>query len=185
MEKFPVLETERLVLREASITDAVDMFVYLSDREVTTPMGIPPYITANDVFNEEISWYKAIASEGTGMRWVITEKDSDVVIGSCGFLNMSREHHRAEIGFELNKTSWGRGIASEAVAAVVDYGYSHLNLNRIEAIVDPSNLSSQKVLEKQAFMKEGLLRHYEYNFGKFSDVLMYALVKEEYKLRNT
>lgn len=185
MAEFPLITTKRLLLREATIADAADMFVYLSDTEVTTPMALVPYTSANDVFNEEIAWYKAVFKEGTGIRWVITKKDSDVVIGSCGFLNMSQEHHRAELGFELNKTYWGQGIASEAVAAVVDYGYSRLNLNRIEAIVDPSNRSSQKVLEKHGFIKEGLLRHYEYNFGEFSDVFMYALIKEEYKSENT
>lgn len=182
MAEFPIITTERLILREATIADATDMFDYLSDKDVTTPMGLDPYTSANDVFNDEITWYTSIFEEGTGMRWVITKKDSDVVIGSCGFLNMSPNNQRAEIGFELNKKHWGQGIASEAVKAVIEYGYSRLNLNRIEAIVDPPNLSSQKLMEKQGFVKEGLLRHYEYNFGKFSDVFMYSLLKEDFKI---
>ncbi|WP_096154418.1 MULTISPECIES: GNAT family N-acetyltransferase [Bacillus] len=181
MDKFPILETERLILREVTPEDATDMFEYLSDKEVVTSMGLEPYKSAIDVLVEEINWYKSIVEEGTGIRWVITKKDSNVVIGSCGFLNMSRKHHRAEIGFELNKEYWGQGIASEAVEAVIHYGYKNLNLERIEAIVDPPNLLSQKLMEKQGFRKEGLLRRYEYNFGKFNDVYMYSLIRQDYK----
>ncbi|MCM3617713.1 GNAT family N-acetyltransferase [Sutcliffiella horikoshii] len=183
MSEFPILETERLILREVATEDAIDMFEYLSDKDVVTHMGLEPYKSSKDVLNEEIKWYKSIVEEGTGIRWVITKKESSVVIGSCGFLNMSPKHHRAEIGFELHKEYWGQGIASEAVEAVIDYGYENLNLERIEAIVDPPNFPSQKLMEKQGFRKEGLLRNYEYNFGKFNDVYMYSMIREDFNMK--
>lgn len=99
---------------------------------------------------------------------------------------MKREtkHSRAEIGYKLHPAYWKRGIAGEAIEAVLRYGYYHLQLERIEAIIDPLNLSSQKVLEKHGFKREGLLRHYEYNFGRFNDVYIYAGIKSNFRGRH-
>ncbi|MBL3645636.1 GNAT family N-acetyltransferase [Bacillus sp. RHFB] len=179
MEKvFPVIETKRLILREVTLEDAGDMFKYLSVTDVVKPMGLDPFETVNDVW-DEIKWYESIFEKGSGIRWGITLKDSGKVIGSCGFLNMVTKHHRAEIGYELSKNHWGKGIASEALEAVVMYGYRHFHLERIEALIEPDNHPSQKLVEKQGFRREGLLRHYEFTRGKFDDLYMYSLIKED------
>lgn len=179
MEKeFPLIETRRLILRKVTIEDAGDMFTYLSDTDVVKPMGLYPCQSENEVW-DEIKWYESIFKEGTGIRWGITLKESGKVIGSCGFLNMVTKHHRAEIGYELNKDHWGKGIASEALEAVVKYGYRHFHLERIEALIEPANSPSYKLVEKQGFRREGLLRHYEYTCGKFDDLYMYSLIKED------
>ncbi|MBO0997425.1 GNAT family N-acetyltransferase [Bacillus sp. SD075] len=175
---FPLIETKRLILREVTMEDAGDMFTYLSDTDVVKPMGLDPCQTVNDV-GDEIKWYESIFQEGSGIRWGITLKDSGRVIGSCGFLNMVTNHHRAEIGYELSKAHWGKGIASEALEAVVMYGYRHFHLERIQALIEPDNYPSQKLVEKQGFSREGLLRHYEYTCGKFDDLYMYSLIKED------
>ncbi|MGG4491059.1 GNAT family N-acetyltransferase [Metabacillus idriensis] len=182
MEKeFPAIETKRLTLRKVTANDAQDMFSYLSDQDVVKHMGLEPCRTVNDAM-DEIKWYQSIYKGGTGIRWGITLKDVDKVIGSCGFLNMSAKHYRAEIGFELSKDYWGKGIAGEALEAVVKYGYDHLQLERIEALIEPANFPSQKVVEKQGFRREGLLRHYEFTCGKFDDLYMYSLIKGDIKL---
>ena len=102
MEKeFPVIETRRLILREVTTADATDMFTYLSDKDVVKPMGLLPFETVKDVW-DEISWYKSIYEKGMGIRWGITLKGSGKVIGSCGFFNMLSKHYRAEVGYELS-----------------------------------------------------------------------------------
>ncbi|TQR17945.1 GNAT family N-acetyltransferase [Psychrobacillus soli] len=174
--EFPVIETKRLILREVTTDDANDMLTYLSDENVVKPMGLEPFQTVEDVW-DEISWYKSIYEEGTGIRWGITLKDSGKVIGSCGFLNKLTKHYRTEIGYELSKDYWGIGVASEALEAVVKYGYHHLQLERIEALIEPTNIPSQRLVEKQGFIREGLLRHYEYTRGKFDDLYMYSILK--------
>lgn len=68
----------------------------------------------------------------TGIRWGITLKDKGGVIGSCGLLNLVSKHYRSEIGSELSKEYWNKGIASEAFEAVIRYGFEHMNLQRIE-----------------------------------------------------
>lgn len=183
MEKeFPVIETKRLILREITPDDANDMLKYLSDKDVVKHMGLEPFQTTNDV-GDEIDWYQSIYEKGTGIRWGITRKDSGKIIGSCGFLNMLPKHYRAEVGFELSKDYWGKGIANEALEAVILHGYNHFQLERIEALIEPANLPSQKLVEKQGFKREGLLRHYEFTCGKFDDLYMYSIIKEELNLK--
>lgn len=176
--KFPLIETERLILREVTKADAKDMLAYLSDPDVVKHMGLDPFQSIEDAF-EEITWYESIVKNGTGIRWGITRKDDNQVIGSCGFLNRVPKHYRTEVGFELSKEHWGQGIAGEALEAVVKIGFKHMELERIEALIEPANLPSQKLVEKSGFQKEGLLRHYEYTCGKFDDLLMYSILKED------
>jgi [ribosomal protein S5]-alanine N-acetyltransferase len=180
-KEFPIIETNRLILREVTIEDATDMFTYLSDQDVVKHMGLEPFQTVKDVW-DEISWYKSIYEEGTGIRWGITLKDSGQVIGSCGFLNMLTKHYRAEVGYELSKEYWGKGIANEALEAVVKYGFRHFQLERIQALIEPANLPSQKLVERLGFRREGLLRHFEFTCGKFDDLYMYSIIKEEINL---
>ena len=181
VKSFPVIKTERLILREVTKVDASDMLKYLSDKDVVTPMGLSPFQTEKDVW-DEINWYKSIYDEGAGIRWGITLKGSGKVIGSCGYLNMLPKHYRAEVGYELSKNHWGKGIASEALKAVVKYGFDHFELERIEALIEPANLPSQKLVEKQDFEKEGLLRHYEFACGEFDDLYMYSIIKEDFNI---
>lgn len=179
LDEFPIIETDRLILREVTEKDADSLLSYLSDEEVTRHMGLAPFTSPEDAL-DEIGWYQSIFENGTGMRWGITLKEKSHVIGSCGFLNMSKKHHRAEIGFELSREYWGKGIAGEALQAVVAYGFTNLNLNRIEALIEPANSPSQKLVEKTGFLREGLLRDYEYTQGKFDDLYMYSILKREF-----
>src|SRR5690606_31193208 len=138
-----------------------------------------PFSSIEDAL-DEIEWYQSIFENGTGMRLGITLKGEGRVIGSCGFLNLSHKHHRAEIGFELSREHWDKGIAGEALRAVIAHGFSRLELNRIEALIEPANSPSQKLVEKTGFTREGLLRDYEYTQGKFDDLYMYSVLKREF-----
>jgi len=173
---MPIIETTRLLLREVTNEDARDMLSYLSDKDVVKHMGLEPFQSVEDAL-DEIGWYQSIYKDGSGIRWGITLKDSTKVIGSCGFLNRNSKHHRAEIGFELSKEYWGKGIASEALEAVLKFGFNHCSFERIEALIEPANVSSQKLVEKQGFQKEGLLRHYEFTCGKYDDLYMYSILR--------
>jgi [ribosomal protein S5]-alanine N-acetyltransferase len=179
IETFPVIETKRLVLREVTNEDAYSILDYLSDEEVMKYYGLEPFNSIQDAI-DEISWYQSIQNNKTGIRWGITLKDKGVVIGSCGFHKISSQHFRTEIGFELSKEQWRKGIAFEAVEAIISYGFEHMNFNRIEALIEPPNLSSQRLVEKLGFMREGLLRNYEFTRGKFEDLYMYSLLKQDF-----
>ncbi|WP_407644111.1 GNAT family N-acetyltransferase [Filobacillus milosensis] len=180
VNSFPILETNRLILRKVTNDDACSLLKYLSDRDVMKHIGLEPFKSINDAL-DEISWYQSIYDKNTGIRWGITLKNQGQVIGSCGFLNLIPKHYRSEIGIELSKEHWGEGIASEAINAVIRYGFMHMNLQRIEALIEPPNLLSQKLVEKQGFIKEGLLRSYEFTGGKFDDLYMYSLLKPDFE----
>ncbi|WP_313800105.1 GNAT family protein [Cytobacillus sp.] len=177
--EFPILYTDRLVLREVTYLDANDIYHYLSDEEVMKYYGLAPFKSLKDA-EEEIDWYRKIFDDNTGIRWGITLKGNDKVIGSCGFLNFTKQHARAEIGAELAREFWGIGIVSEAFQAILSYGFKEMELMRIQALIEPENYASQKLAEKNGFMKEGLLRKYEYTNGKFDDLYIYSILRGEF-----
>ncbi|MGE7837667.1 GNAT family N-acetyltransferase [Viridibacillus arvi] len=181
---FPILETDRLILRKVTEVDASSVLKYMSDNEVVKHIGLEPFNTVVDAM-DEITWYQTIFEQGTGIRWGITLKENNEVIGSCGFLNRVPKHFRTEIGIELSKEYWGQGIASEAFKAVIRYGFENFKLQRIEALIEPENFVSQKLAEKQGFIREGLLRNYEFTCGKFDDLYMYSLLKQDFDLNES
>lgn len=142
--------------------------------------GLAPFQTVDEAM-DEIAWYQSIRRNGTGIRWGITLKGQGKMIGSCGFHNRVPQHYRSEIGIELSREYWRRGIAEEALKAVLQYGFERMQLERIEALIEPPNKPSQRLVEKQGFVKEGLLRSYEFTRGKFDDLYMYSLLKGDKK----
>jgi [ribosomal protein S5]-alanine N-acetyltransferase len=179
---FPILRTDRLILRQVTKEDASSLLKYLSNKDVMKHIGLEPFKSIDDAL-DEISWYQSIFEKKTGIRWGITLKDQGGVIGSCGFLNLVSKHYRSEVGIELSKEHWGKGIASEALEAVIKYGFEQMNLQRIEALIEPPNLPSQKLVQRQGFIREGLLRSYEFTVGKFDDLYMYSLLKQDFNIK--
>ncbi|WP_026675462.1 GNAT family N-acetyltransferase [Alkalihalobacterium bogoriense] len=176
---FPSLETERLHLRKITKEDATSMFTYLSDAEVMQYYGLAPFRSIEEVY-DEIDWYDSLWKENKGIRWGITLKDEGKVIGSCGFHNKVNRHFRTEIGFELTKEKWQKGIAAEALKPILLYGFTEWELQRVEALIEPANIASQRLVEKIGFQQEGLLRSYEYVCGQFDDLFMYSLLRHEF-----
>ena len=108
----------------------------------------------------------------------VVETAIDRVVGGCGLL--SRRQDEFELGYCLRKSSWGRGIATEAVRAVLDAGFRHLHAHRVYATVDPDNPSSAHVLEKLGFRREGRARRDARIGEEWRDSLLYALLAEEW-----
>jgi len=177
-DEFPVMTTERLVLRKMVATDSKDMLEYFSDEQVMKFYGLSPFESEQEAL-DEISWYDQIFETDQGIRWAL-QTNGGKIIGSCGFHNWDQRHHRAEMGYELSRAYWGQGLMSEVLAAVIDYGFNTLSLNRIQALVEPENAQSLRLLEKAGFRQEGLLAQYEFTSGKYDDLYMCALVKSEY-----
>jgi len=113
----------------------------------------------------------------------LIEKKTNIVIGSCGFHNWIKNHARSEIGYEIHKQYQNQGYISEAINKVINYGFKEMNLNRIEALIDPMNEISIRIITKNGFKKEGLLREHYKNKNKFEDSIMYSLLKSEYDFK--
>ncbi len=133
--------------------------------------------------NFEVTKVKAKLKENMNQNWVkwdVLKKDSDVVMGSCGFHNWESAHERAEIGYLLHEPYRGFGFMSEALRSVIKYGFGDMALNRIEAFISPENIPSLYVVKSLGFMHEGTLRqHYKVN-DKIHDSAVYSLLKLEY-----
>nr|WP_154985019.1 GNAT family N-acetyltransferase [Paenibacillus xylanexedens] len=175
------LHTTRLHLRQMKESDSADLFQVWSDPEVARFMNISPFSDEKQAL-EMIQLLANLAEEKQAIRFSIIEKESGVILGSCGYNDLNFEQARAEIGYDLAIAHWGKGYATEAVSALLTHGFTTLALYRIEAKVDPRNVSSIKLLEKLDFTREGTLRGYERSGSvarpgsrdTFNDLYMYS-----------
>jgi len=177
-QKFPVLETTRLRLRKPLNRDANALMEATWDEAVMQYYGMVAFGSKAEAL-EEIDWFNQIFTRAEGIRWVITEKGEDIYIGDIGFHNYVKTHSRAEIGFKLTRGSWHNGIMSEALAPVLNYGFMAMQLNRIEAVVDPENAACLCMLKRAGFATEGILREYESEAKGYVDLVMLSLFKKE------
>lgn len=176
---FPVLETDRCILRKIELNDALNLYEYLSRDEVTKYYDLDTLTSKQqvvDLIQGLLYRYKV----GRQIRWGISLKSNNNIIGTCGFHALEPDHYKAEIGYELHPDYWGTGIMSEVLARVVGYGFEEMNLNRIEAFYQPANTASKKVLEKNGFIYEGLLKKRFFTKGNFVDVALCALLRDDY-----
>lgn len=179
MKPFPEITTERLALRGPLEKDKQPMYDIHTDPEVMRYYGVKPYDSMEKV-QKHIDWLLKLHREEIGLRWVITLRDEDEYIGDVGFYDYEKKHSKAEIGYILGRQYWGKGIMTEAIRAALAYGYTQLNLNRVQALIDPRNEASMHVAEKNGFKLEGTLRDYEYEYGAFIDLNMYSVLRREY-----
>ncbi|MFX1487174.1 MAG: GNAT family N-acetyltransferase, partial [Promethearchaeota archaeon] len=118
--------------------------------------------------------------EGTGIRWGIVRKGSSGLIGTCGYYDWSKTSRRAEIGYDLDPAYWGQGIMTEALMAVIEYGFQEMGLNRIQAIIDSKNKRSINLVQRLDFKKEGVLRQRSYFRERFLDDVCFSILRKEW-----
>lgn len=172
---FPELETERLKLRRADLSDINELFALRSDAEIMK--YIPrPIATTLDEMSEFVKLTDEKISSNEMINWVITLKDNPKMMGTIGFYYIKPEHYRAEIGYMLLPEFQGHGYVTEAISEVVNYGFNAMELHSIEAVIDPANLASAKVLEKCNFIREGYFKENEFYNGQFLDTVIYSKI---------
>jgi [ribosomal protein S5]-alanine N-acetyltransferase len=176
---FPTLETERLQLRRLDIGDVNEIFALRSDPEVMKYVPRPLAKTPEDALNH-IALINEKIDSNEGINWAITFKDNPKLIGIIGHYRIKPEHFRAEIGYMLLPEFHGKGFISEAINEVVHYGFDVMQLHSIEAIIDPENIASARVLQKNGFVKEAHLKENEYYGGKFLDTIIYSILNKNH-----
>jgi ribosomal-protein-alanine N-acetyltransferase len=174
---FPTLETERLVLRAPRAEDALDIFQIMSDERVVRYFGAPPMASLERAALRVKSFEEDFAAHN-GIRWAITLRGEDRLLGTLGFWRLIKEHMRAEVGYELAPEQWGKGIMPEALGAVLRFGFTAMGLHSVEAQIEPPNTGSRRVLEKLGFVQEGYFRenYYHPEEGRFSDTAVFSLL---------
>ncbi len=158
------------------MADSNSLFNIWSDPDVTKFMNITNF-THEEQAKEMIDFINQLAMEHKAIRLTIIEKESNEIIGSCGFNSFDVENATAEIGYDLAKAYWGNGYAPECISALVDYAFTTLNINKIEAKVEPGNINSIKVVEKLHFTFEGTRQEYDESKDSFYDINVYSLLK--------
>ena len=170
---FPVINTERLILREIGYPDAADLYILRSDPRVMRDRTLA---TSIDDVSKFIGRIKEALSSQQGITWAITLRDSGQVIGTIGFWRIITEHKRAEIGYDLLPEQTGKGIMQEAISAVLDYGFQNIKLHSVEANVNPDNERSIALLERNKFVREGYFKENYFSNGQFTDSAIYSLL---------
>ncbi|WP_110515080.1 GNAT family N-acetyltransferase [Herpetosiphon llansteffanensis] len=182
LAQFPVLETERLLLRQPVLADRDPMFAIMADPQVLRYFGQLPMETPEQAENR-LNSLKRSFEQKIGVRWAITLHEHGEWIGSAGFWRFESEHARAEIGYELAAHSWGKGIMTEALQAILQFGFETLKLHSIEAQIHPDNQGSRRALEKVGFHQEGLLRENYFDIveNRFTDTVVFGLLGADWR----
>ena len=178
MFSMPEISTDRLILRRMTMKDAQDIFEYSRDPEVARHV----LWTAQKHISEAKEYVRYMTKryrDDLPSSWGIIDKESGRLVGTIGYMAFSEENASVEIGYSLARWLWGKGLATEALRAVIDYTFEAMDINRIEAQHELTNPSSGRVMEKCGMKKEGILRQRLYNKGKFVDVALYSILRED------
>ena len=172
---FPVLSTELLALRQISTIDESEIFTLRSNERVMTFIDRPRAESTDDA-KQFIQKINDALANNDGITWAITLKNDLKLIGTIGYWRILKEHYRAEIGYLLHPDYQRKGIMQEALTAVLDYGFKTMKLHSVEANVNPGNVASQKLLERNKFIREAYFKENFYYNGKFLDSVVYSLL---------
>lgn len=180
MSATPTLLTARLILGAFDLADAAELQRLAGAREIAdTTLSIPhPYD-----LDHALAWISQQRREtvrGRATNFAIRLRPGGQLIGSAGLRDIDREHLQAELGFWIGLEWWGRGYAREAAAAVIGFGFESLGLNRIYAHHMSRNPAAGKVLAAVGMQREGLLRQRVRKWGVYEDVVLYAIVRDDW-----
>lgn len=175
------IETERLLLRRARLDDAGAMFRnWASDPEVTTYLTWPAYRDEAGV-RQYLEGMLAGYQDSAYFDWLIELKERGEAIGSIGFVRYDEAVDALEVGYVIGRNWWGRGLAAEALRAVIDFGFRELGVNRIMAQHDALNPNSGRVMQKCGMSYEGTLRQAGRNNRGVVDLCVYGILRQEWQ----
>lgn len=180
---YSMLETKNLWLKDITPSFIHQLITTCTEEEVCTTMGCA---------KQDYEHYKSMHELGMETHrislyaFLLIDKKSELPIGECGFHTWNKTHRRAEIFYVMrNELFKNRGLMKEAVEAVLNFGFTQLNLHRVEALIDANNLPSLKILQRFKFKKEGIMREDYVVNGKNEDSDCYSLLKWEWDNQRT
>jgi RimJ/RimL family protein N-acetyltransferase len=183
MPSFPTLSTERLLLRQFLPTDAPRIRELAGAKEIAAGTLLPhPY--EDGTAEEWIATRQKYFEAGTALYFAITLAQGQAMIGSIG-LDIVESHKHARLSYWLGVPYWNRGYCTEAVAAVLGYGFRQLELNRIYSPHFLGNDASGRVLQKAGMTYEGRMREHYLRFNRFVDLELYGMLRRDFIQRNT
>jgi ribosomal-protein-alanine N-acetyltransferase len=180
--EFPELETKRLVLRRMTLADAGFYLIHFSDPDIVELTAFDAPENIERATQELLEFCIKPFEENKGIRWGIVLKDEAELIGTIGYHQwVKASGHHIRVGYDLAATYRRRGIMTEALEAVLRYGFETMRLNKVEALTDLRNVASIRLLEKLGFHQDGVLRENMYFHGRFIDEAVFSQLASEWR----
>lgn len=175
---FPRIELQKIRLREIRDGDAENYYNYINHPEVKAfvPIDCVPNSIENSL--KDIQYYRANFYNYAGISWAIAHKKTDIMIGTVSLTNMKFIQRKSHISYDLAFEYWGKGIAKEAVKAVIDFADNQLLLRRIQANIAVTNQRSQNFTKSLGFEYEGTMKKYEILNDEVIDFDIYSRIIE-------
>jgi RimJ/RimL family protein N-acetyltransferase len=184
MIQQPNLETERLLLRPLTLDDAASVARLAGSREIAHTTTTIPHPYSEEQARVWIAAHTGQSDAGKAMVFGVVTREDAQLIGAVGLREIDSEHSQAEMGFWIGVQSWGKGYATEAARRVVRYAFEESKLNRVYAHHMVRNPASGRVLEKVGMKREGLLRQRVRKWGVFEDVVLLAILHDDWAQMN-
>jgi len=178
--EFPVIETERLILRKIGVEDAEDIFEYAKVPEVSEFLPWYPHKAIEDSKNFIIYAEEKFKTDDS-LIFGIEIREEKKIIGCIEVRGWRSENNCADVGYVLSKDYWNKGILTEVLKSLIKFCFEELNLNRVEAHCEEENIGSWRVMEKCGMKQEGTLREKVYMKERYRSMKMYSILKSEYQ----
>lgn len=175
---LPTLETPRLFLRPMKMSDCQDVFAYSRDPEVARHV----LWDAHQTIGQSRAYLRYILRQyrnGEPSSYGIVLKETNHLIGTIGFMWVNTENRSTEVGYSLSRSHWNQGLMTEALRAVIELAFDVMKLHRVEAQHETDNPASGRVMLKVGMRREGTMRGRIFNKGRYVDVDVYGILKED------
>jgi ribosomal-protein-alanine N-acetyltransferase len=179
---LPEIRTERLRLRRMTLADAADMFDDARDPEMTRYTTWQPHRSSADS-RARLERVVGRYARGEVANWGVEHRSDGRFIGTAGYMRWDVDDHCAELGYAISRNYWGQGLMTEALRAIIAFGFERMQLNRIEARCTAKNVGSYRVMERAGMTFEGTLRERHLVEGDFTDKKLYSILRREYEAR--
>lgn len=179
LQAQPTLKTERLVLRPLVLADAPLIQILAGDKDVASTTRLLPHPYPDGLAEKWIASLPARYQRGDGVSFAITLREG-ALIGSIGLILSLADHH-AEMGYWIGKPYWNSGYCTEAAAAVLQFAFDTLDLERVFAKYMGKNPASGRVMAKLGMTQEGILRHHRCKWGQFEDLVVCGILRSEWQ----
>lgn len=176
---MPVLRTDRLIIRRMNMHDAEDIFEYSSDPEVARHVLWSAFTNIAEA-KAYIRYSMRKYRSGEPASWCIEIADEKKVVGTIGYMWWQKDNSAVEVGYSLSRRYWNKGIMTEALREVIRYSFAECGIHRLEAQHETTNPASGAVMRKCGMRHEGTLRGRLNNKGKYVDVELYSILRDEY-----
>ena len=171
---FPVLVSDRIILRQFIDSDLESVFAGLSNPEIIKYYGIS-FITL-EATKEQMTWFADLENNEKGIWWAVCSKADGRFLGAGGLNDLNKKDKKAELGFWLLPENWGKGYMSEAMPLIFDHAFNEIGLHRIEGFVESKNTNCKKALAKLEFTLEGTMRDCEIKDGNYVSIDIYSKI---------